>query len=151
MLIDDKGLFAAWQRLWPPRSGANLRRERLMRLDDFDYCLPPELIAQEPPLERGQSRLLVVTSAALGNCADAARGVRGAALVDTEFAQLARWLKPGDLLVLNDTRVIKARLRGRKPSGGQVEIFVERSVGPAEFLAQVRTGSTLARRYPHCY
>ncbi|RMD78718.1 MAG: tRNA preQ1(34) S-adenosylmethionine ribosyltransferase-isomerase QueA, partial [Gammaproteobacteria bacterium] len=97
-----------------------------MRTSDFDFSLPPELIAQEPVDPRPASRLLWL---------DAARGIVAEGL----FRDLARWLRPGDLLVLNDTRVIPARLRGRKASGGRVELLVERVLpGGRELLAQLR-------------
>ncbi len=82
----------------------------------FDFDLPPELIAQEPPTERGMSRLLVVT-----------RG--GGAFVHTVMAQVGDWLRTGDVLVVNDTRVFPARLLGtRVPSGGVVECLLVRRV-----------------------
>ncbi|RLJ63554.1 tRNA preQ1(34) S-adenosylmethionine ribosyltransferase-isomerase QueA [Sulfurisoma sediminicola] len=92
-------------------------------LDDFDYHLPPECIAQAPLAERSASLLLVM---------------RGAALDDRAFTDLPDFLVPGDLLVMNDTRVLHARLFGRKDSGGQVEVLVERVTGDDEVLAQVR-------------
>ena len=95
-----------------------------MRLDDFDYHLPQELIAQEPPVERGASRLLHL---------DGATG----RLADRKFNDISELIAPGDVVVLNDTRVIKARLRGRKKTGGWVEVMVERVVGQDEVLAQV--------------
>jgi S-adenosylmethionine:tRNA ribosyltransferase-isomerase len=105
-----------------------------LTLNDFDYSLPPELIAQEPLAERSASRLLVVD---------------GDALADRRFTDLPALVRAGDLLVLNDTRVIHARLYGVKDSGGHVEVLIERAVGPHEALAQVRAskspraGSTL--------
>jgi S-adenosylmethionine:tRNA ribosyltransferase-isomerase len=85
-----------------------------MNVAEFDYELPPELIAQYPAECRDQSRLMVV------NRADHA-------LTHTTFAQLPEWLNPSDVLVLNDTKVIPARLQGHKtPSGGKVEIFLLR-------------------------
>jgi S-adenosylmethionine:tRNA ribosyltransferase-isomerase len=105
-----------------------------LTLNDFDYPLPPELIAQEPLAERSASRLLVVD---------------GDALADRRFTDLPALVSPGDLLVFNDTRVIHARLYGVKDSGGHVEVLIERAVGPHEALAQVRAskspkaGSTL--------
>jgi S-adenosylmethionine:tRNA ribosyltransferase-isomerase len=96
-----------------------------MRLDDFDYHLPEELIAQSPAAERRASRLLRL---------DGATG----ALHDHRFTDVLELLRPGDLLVLNDTRVIKARLTGRKDSGGRIEVLVERVLGQREVLAQVR-------------
>ena len=95
-----------------------------LTLDDFDFHLPPELIAQHPLPERTASRLLHV----------AADGLHDLAFVDIE-----RLLEPGDLLVFNDTRVIKARLLGAKPSGGRVEALVERVLEPTLALAMVRT------------
>lgn len=103
---------------------------------DFHYDLPPELIAQHPPLERGGSRLLVVEPDA-------------AALRDLQFADLPQLLRPHDLLVFNNTRVMRARLFGRKPSGGRVELLIERVLTPHMALAHVRAskapaaGSTL--------
>ncbi len=96
-----------------------------MRLDDFDYHLPEELIAQSPAAERRASRLLHL---------DGAIG----ALRDHRFAEVLDLLQPGDLLVLNDTKVIKARLNGSKASGGRIEVLVERVLGPHEALAQIR-------------
>jgi len=95
-----------------------------MRVADFDFDLPPELIAQLPPETRGASRLLHVDAA--GACHD------------RRFADLPALLRPDDLLVLNDTRVIKARLYGRKDSGGKVELLVERVTDEREALAFVR-------------
>lgn len=86
-----------------------------MRLSDFDYPLPAELIAQEPLAERGASRLLVVD-----------RQTRS--IHHGVFSELSDFLHPGDLLVRNDTRVIPARLCGRKASGGRVELLL---VAPA--------------------
>jgi S-adenosylmethionine:tRNA ribosyltransferase-isomerase len=96
-----------------------------MRLEDFDYELPPELIAQAPAAERTASRLLHLDGVT-GQC------------TDRQFRDLPELVRPGDLFVLNDTRVIKARLAGRKQSGGRVEVLVERVVGENEAWAQVR-------------
>jgi S-adenosylmethionine:tRNA ribosyltransferase-isomerase len=97
-----------------------------MRVSEFDYTLPPELIAQHPATHRTASRLLHL--AADGTIADLA------------FADLPRLVDERDAVVLNDTRVIKARLFGAKPSGGRVEIFVERLLGTQEALALMRAG-----------
>jgi S-adenosylmethionine:tRNA ribosyltransferase-isomerase len=97
-----------------------------MRVSEFDYQLPPELIAQHPARRRTASRLLHL----------AADGT----LHDRRFEDLAQLVDARDTLVLNDTRVIKARLHGAKPSGGRVEIFVERVLGPREALALMRAG-----------
>src|SRR5215212_5021699 len=94
-----------------------------LTLDDFDYPLPPERIAQAPLPERSASRLLVM---------------HGVSLDDRIFSELPSLLAPGDLLVMNDTRVLHARLRGHKDSGGQVEVLVERLLSETDVLAQVR-------------
>jgi len=91
---------------------------------DFHFDLPPELIAQAPPAERSASRLLVV---------DAKRDT----LEDRRFTDLVELLAPGDLLVFNDTRVLPARLHGRKETGGAVEILIERITGAHEARAQL--------------
>lgn len=95
-----------------------------MRVADFDFDLPPELIAQFPPATRGASRLLHVDAA--GHCHD------------HQFRELPALLRAGDLLVLNDTRVIKARLFGHKDSGGKLELLVERVLNEHEALAFIR-------------
>jgi S-adenosylmethionine:tRNA ribosyltransferase-isomerase len=108
-----------------------------VRRQDFSYHLPPELIAQTPLAERSASRMLVL------------EGPSGA-LTDTAAAELPAYLAPGDLLVFNDTRVVAARLVGAKPTGGQVEIFLERALAGNEALAQlsaskgVRAGLSIA-------
>jgi S-adenosylmethionine:tRNA ribosyltransferase-isomerase len=97
-------------------------------LADFDFTLPPELIAQHPAPERSGARLL---------------DGRGAVPVDRVFRELPSLLDPGDLLVFNDTRVIKARLYGRKAdSGGAVEALVERVLPAHEVLAQLRASKS---------
>ncbi|MEJ2344732.1 MAG: tRNA preQ1(34) S-adenosylmethionine ribosyltransferase-isomerase QueA [Gammaproteobacteria bacterium] len=96
-----------------------------MRRAQFHYELPAELIAQFPPRERGDSRLLAL---------DADTG----ALRDLSFRDLPGLLAPGDLLVLNDTRVIPARLLGRKQTGGKVEVLIERVLDEHRALAHVR-------------
>jgi S-adenosylmethionine:tRNA ribosyltransferase-isomerase len=95
-----------------------------LTLDDFDFDLPPHLIAQHPLPERTASRLLHVA---------------GDTLRDLAFGDIERLLARGDLLVFNDTRVLKARLLGAKPSGGRVEALIERVVEPTLALAMVRT------------
>ncbi|MBE7425013.1 MAG: tRNA preQ1(34) S-adenosylmethionine ribosyltransferase-isomerase QueA [Ideonella sp.] len=92
-------------------------------LADFDFELPESLIAQQPVPQRSASRLLDGS---------------GRFPVDREFRDLPALLQPGDLLVLNDTRVIKARLYGEKPSGGAVEVLVERVLPGNEVVAQLR-------------
>ncbi|MGL4575428.1 MAG: tRNA preQ1(34) S-adenosylmethionine ribosyltransferase-isomerase QueA [Burkholderiaceae bacterium] len=98
-----------------------------MQLSDFDYHLPAELIAQHPFAQRTQSRLL---------------HVQQNALADLQFPAVLDLLAPGDVLVVNNTRVIKARLFGRKDSGGQVEVMLDRMLGTHEALAMVRASKT---------
>lgn len=100
-----------------------------MRRSDFHFDLPSELIAQFPLPERSASRLL---------CLDGASG----ALADRQFRDLPDLLSPNDLLVFNNTRVVKARLYGKKDSGGRVEVLIERVLGPAEALAQVKASKS---------
>jgi S-adenosylmethionine:tRNA ribosyltransferase-isomerase len=95
-----------------------------VRRQDFSYDLPAELIAQLPPAERSAGRLLLLD------------GPTGA-LTDSHVRELPAHLRHGDLLVLNDTRVVAARLCGRKPSGGRVEILLERALDAREALAQL--------------
>ena len=98
-----------------------------LTLADFDYLLPPELIAQAPLPQRSGSRMLVV---------------EGERRTDDRIANLKAWLRAGDLLVMNDTRVLHARLLGHKQSGGQIEVLVERVLGGGEVLAQVRASKS---------
>ncbi len=94
-----------------------------LRLADFDFHLPPELIAQHPAAERSASRLL---------------DARSQPPTDRVFRDLPELLQSGDLLVFNDTQVIKARLFGAKPTGGAVELLVERVLDGNEVLAHLR-------------
>jgi S-adenosylmethionine:tRNA ribosyltransferase-isomerase len=96
-----------------------------MQRSDFHYELPPELIAQAPLAERRASRLLVL---------DGGTG----RLEDRLFADLPSLLRPDDLLVFNDTRVLPARVLGRKPTGGRVELLLERLLGPRTALVHLR-------------
>jgi S-adenosylmethionine:tRNA ribosyltransferase-isomerase len=98
-----------------------------LTLADFDFELPPELIAQHPAAERSASRLLDAT---------------GTEPVDRVFRDLPGLLDPGDLLVFNDTRVIKARLLGAKASGGAVEALVERVLPGQAVLAHLRASKS---------
>ncbi|MCS5586596.1 MAG: tRNA preQ1(34) S-adenosylmethionine ribosyltransferase-isomerase QueA [Gammaproteobacteria bacterium] len=93
-----------------------------MKLTDFDFDLPKSLIAQNPPKNRTDSRLLVHQST----------------IIDSFFHQIASFIKPGDLLVMNNTRVIPARLFGHKESGGKVEIMIERLLNDRQVLAMVK-------------
>ncbi len=94
-----------------------------LTLADFDFELPQELIAQHPLPDRAASRLLHVMPHRLA---------------DLLFADLPRLVEPGEVLVFNDTRVIRARLFGRKPSGGQVEVLIERLLEDRRALALLR-------------
>jgi S-adenosylmethionine:tRNA ribosyltransferase-isomerase len=103
----------------PTVSGA----QRVHTLSDFDFALPSELIAQHPATERSASRLL---------------DGRGPQPVDRIFRELPSLLQPGDLLVFNDTQVVKARLFGEKPSGGKLELLVERVLPGFEVVAHMK-------------
>ena len=100
-----------------------------MQLSDFDYQLPEDLIAQQPLPERSASRLLLVDP-------------RRQRFADHGFRDIVDLVDPGDLLVFNDTRVIPARLFGRKQSGGQVEVMVERVLDDGRLLAQLRASKS---------
>ena len=105
----------------------NLLPMRRYTTSDFDYALPGELVAQHPAAERSAARLL---------------DGRGVLPVDRIFRELPALLAPGDLLVFNDTRVIKARLVGAKPTGGAVEVLVERVLPRREVLAHLRASKS---------
>jgi len=102
----------------PARLGVKVKKS------DFHFDLPPALIAQQPLAQRSASRLLELDATA-------------DRLTDRSFGDLVDCLAPGDLLVFNDTRVLPARLFGRKDSGGAVEILIERVTGPHEARAQL--------------
>ena len=110
---------------WPSRRRAALTpsRMRTFTLGDFDFALPFELIAQHPAAERSGSRLLDGTAAQP---------------VDRMFAALPDLLDPGDLLVFNDTQVVKARLYGQKPTGGRAELLIERVLGDNVVAAHMK-------------
>ncbi|SDV49485.1 tRNA preQ1(34) S-adenosylmethionine ribosyltransferase-isomerase QueA [Chitinasiproducens palmae] len=116
-------------------------------LSDFDFALPAELIAQTALADRTASRLLVVNDPAQPPSGDTSP--RAPRLDDRHFADLPGLVAPGDLLVFNDTRVIKARFFGSKATGGAIEVVVERLVDERTVLAQIRAsksprdGSTL--------
>lgn len=98
--------------------------EPILKKSDFDFELPHELIAQAPLPERSASRLLLLDVAAQSR-------------QDRMFRELHAFLRPGDLLVFNDTRVLPARLHGRKETGGAVEIMLERVTGAHEAIVQL--------------
>jgi S-adenosylmethionine:tRNA ribosyltransferase-isomerase len=128
-------MLADFEPQQPEYARMDARAAPPLSLADFDFALPVDLIAQTPARERAASRLLHVS---------------GASLADLDFCDLPRLVAPGDLLVLNDTRVIKARLYARKPTGGRVEALVERVACDDEAWVQLRAshlprlGSTLA-------
>lgn len=95
-----------------------------MNVSDFSFDLPEHLIAQFPPVHRGDSRLLKVMA--------------GQPFSDTHFNAIVNEFRAGDLLVLNNTKVIPARLYGKKDTGGKLEILLERVTGEHSFLAQIR-------------
>ncbi|KFN49227.1 hypothetical protein P873_11725 [Arenimonas composti TR7-09 = DSM 18010] len=100
-----------------------------MKKSDFRYDLPQELIAQQPLPERSAARMLVV-------------GPDAPPYADRQVRDLPDYLRPGDLLVFNDTRVIPARLHGAKESGGRVEVMIDRLLGGHEVIAQVRASKS---------
>ncbi|SMM99469.1 S-adenosylmethionine:tRNA ribosyltransferase-isomerase [uncultured Candidatus Thioglobus sp.] len=97
----------------------------MMQLDDFDFDLPKSLIAQHPTKNRTDSRLLVPQSENINT-------------IDTNFSKIGDFFQSGDLLVMNNTRVIPARLFGHKASGGKVEIMIERLINEHQVLAMMR-------------
>lgn len=99
-----------------------------LELSQFDYDLPEELIAQTPAATRTGSRLLHLHAEGL--------------LTDMQFSQISQLLRPGDLLVFNNTKVIKARLLGEKQSGGKVEVLVERITSAHQALAHIRASKS---------
>ena len=100
-----------------------------MKLQDYDFSLPEELIARKPPHKRGSSRLLVLNKE----------------LEDAMVKDFVEYLNPGDLLVLNDTKVLKARLDTRKPTGGFVEVLIERLLNDKCALAQTRSNRKILK------
>ncbi|WP_431821486.1 tRNA preQ1(34) S-adenosylmethionine ribosyltransferase-isomerase QueA [Burkholderia sp. F1] len=103
----------------------------MLTLSDFDFILPPELIAQTALPDRTASRLLEVDNT-----------TAPARLVDRHFAELPSCIAAGDLLVFNDTKVLKARFFGHKASGGKVEVLIERVTGTHTALAQIRASKS---------
>ena len=96
-------------------------------LSDFDFELPPELIAQYPLADRAAARLLHITEEVIEDCT---------------FRDIEKFLRPGDLLIANNTRVIKARLLGAKATGGAVEALIERVTGEFTAIAMVRASKS---------
>lgn len=96
------------------------------KIDDFDYDLPKELIAFEPAKDRDSSKLLVVSRS-------------NDQMIDQSFADIKQWLRPGDLLIVNDTKVFPARLLGSKASGGKVEMLAERVLADGLVKVQIKS------------
>jgi S-adenosylmethionine:tRNA ribosyltransferase-isomerase len=103
-----------------------------MRVSDFDFALPPDLIAQSPARPRDAARLLVL---------DRTTGARAHRI----FRDLPEYLRPADVLVLNDTKVLPARLRGRRPAGGAVEVLLLRATSDGAWEALVKPGRRVRR------
>ena len=99
----------------------------MLTLDDFDFDLPSGQIAQHPAVQRTASRLLHVA---------------GRSLADRQFSDLPDCVARGDLLVFNDTKVIRARLHGQKESGGRIEVMIERVIDPRHAIAQIRSSKS---------
>lgn len=102
-----------------------------MKLSDFDYELPNELVAQKPLRRRGESKLLVLTR-------------KSGELRETLFSNFPRYLQEGDLLVVNETRVIPARILGRRSSGGAVEVFLVRRLADRRWIAMIRPSKRMS-------
>ena len=99
----------------------------MLTLDDFNFHLPPELIAQHPTTERTKSRLLHVSENSTQ---------------DRQFCELPQLISPHDVLIFNDTRVIRARLFGQKETGGQIEVMIERIIDSRRAIAQIRASKS---------
>jgi len=104
-----------------------------MRIDDFDYELPKDLIAQFPPKKRGQSKLLIVNPLLKK-------------IHDTQFINLFDLINSDDLVVFNDTKVLKARLFGKKETGGKIEILIERIIDDKNALAMIRSSKKISEK-----
>ena len=101
-----------------------------MEINDFDYKLPANLIAQQPPKIRGDSKLLIVNP-------------NKNSIVDKRCINFHEYLLPNDLLIFNDTKVIKARLFGEKPSGGKVEVLIEKIIDTNKALVMIKTSKKI--------
>ena len=100
----------------------------MFKLSDFDYQLPEELIASSPPEKRGDSRLLASD---------------GTKILDLKFKDIIDFINPNDIIVFNDSKVIKARLFGQKTSGGKIEILIERILPDSQIIAFVGSNKTI--------
>ena len=104
-----------------------------MRIDDFDYELPTDLIAQFPAEERGQSKLLVVNPLIKK-------------IDDSQFINFFNLINPDDLIIFNNTKVLKARLLGKKETGGKIEILIERIIDKKNALAMIRSSKNISEK-----
>src|ERR1700720_845208 len=100
-----------------------------LKLSDFDFNLPAHLIAQQPLPKRSASRLLKID-------------LHSQQIAHHHFRDLLTWLQPEDILIFNDTKVIKARLFGHKSSGGKIECLIERILSGQEALAHIRASKS---------
>ena len=105
-----------------------------MNIDDFNYNLPENLIAQSPLKERRDSKLLIINPTEH-------------TLQDSLFKQFTSHLRSNDLVIFNDTKVIKARLFGKKLTGGKVELLIERILDNTNATALIKTSKTTKRWY----
>ncbi|QRN41662.1 MAG: tRNA preQ1(34) S-adenosylmethionine ribosyltransferase-isomerase QueA [Neisseriaceae bacterium] len=98
-----------------------------MNIDEFDFTLPQELIAQYPPQKRGSSKLLIH---------------QNSSIINSQFDQIMHYFKKDDVLVINNTKVIKARLKGKKKSGGRIEVLVERVINIHEAYCLIKASNS---------
>ena len=104
----------------------------MLKLTDFDYYLPEDLIAKHPPKRRRDSRLLIVDCLSKD-------------FKEASFTDLGKFLKPSDLLVFNNTKVMRARIFGNKSSGGKVEILIERIIDEFHAFAHIRANRSIKK------
>ena len=128
--VDSKSTGLAHLGSTPSEATINSSSFASYKRSDFEYVLPAHLIAQEPLTRRSASRLLVL---------DGISGARD----DRHVSDLPLWLRPGDLLVFNDTRVVPARLPANKQTGGRIELFLERALPNLRALVQIRDSKSI--------
>ena len=106
----------------------------MLKLTDFDFYLPEDLIAKHPPKRRRDSRLLIVDCLSKD-------------FKEASFTDLGKFLKPSDLLVFNNTKVMRARIFGNKFSGGKVEILIERIIDKFHAFAHIRANRSIKKEH----